>query len=178
VDKVLPQDSEPLIKLLPGLNPDQEKRIGDTLDSIKKSAKCAEAFAKAGLTDITGLILHGIVIGPATLLSNPDNTQMIGITEGARQHYVGVVGSTQIQAVTLLNSPGYATETLDTRARIFLNASAFSGGTLSLREVLVHEFLHVAGWKAEDVGVLGTLLGKTDLSHYEKYNEIMAACKD
>ncbi|HVQ36179.1 MAG TPA: RHS repeat-associated core domain-containing protein, partial [Pyrinomonadaceae bacterium] len=171
------QDSEPLIRVLPGFDSDREKEMLQTLEDMQRSSKCAEAFANAGLTAIAGLIQHGIVIGPATLLSNPANTQMIGITEHARQREVGAVGSTAIQAFTIRNWPGFIDDTIDSRARIFLNSSAFRGGRHSLREVLAHEFLHVAGWRPEQVGIFGTLTGKTDLSHYAKYDEIMAACK-
>lgn len=104
------------------------------------------------MNTVAGLIVNGIVIGPASLLSNPDNTQMIGITDYARQRDVSAVGSTAIQAFTIKNWPGHKDDTLDTRARIFLNGSAFSGGKYYLREVLVHELLHVAGWPPEKVG--------------------------
>lgn len=171
-----------MIKVLPGLDSlraGREKQLRDTLESLKTDANCAAAFRDANVQTISEMTTNGIVIGPAHLLSNPNDASWVGITERARSDYAkeGVVGSTGIQAVTLKNWPGYIEQTLDSRARIFLNGSAFRGGKYSLREVLVHEFLHVAGWRPEEVSTLGTLLGKTDLSHYEKYEEIMAACK-
>ena len=148
-----------------------------TLDSITESAKCAAAFAAAGLTDAAGLILHGIVIGSANLLLNSANTQMIGITDYARNRDLPAVGSVAIQAITINNQPGKKPDTLDTRARVLLNNSAFGGGKYSLREVLVHELMHVAGWPGEQPGFFANIWGDTDLSHYDKYDEIMEACK-
>lgn len=170
--------TEPLIKLLPGFSDTIQQRILQTIRSISDNKNCAEAFRKNGLNPVAGLVVNGLVIGQATLLSNPDNTAMIGITEDARRRDLAGVGSTDIQAFTTKDWPGVREKyTTDGRARIFLNASAFGGGKLSLREVLVHEFLHVAGWPPAEVGFFGELTGKTDLSHYKNYETIMAACK-
>jgi RHS repeat-associated protein len=172
--------SEPLVKFLPAVgsyDSRDEDLIRQTLTSIAQSTTCAAAFTKAGLNTVAGLILNGIVIGPATLLLSPDNVNMIGITEYARRRDVGAVGSTEIQAFTIRNVRGFANDTTDTRARIFLNSSAFRGGALSLREVLVHEFIHVAGVLPKPPGFFGQLFGEDDLSHYKHYKEIMDACR-
>src|SRR5438128_11435940 len=102
---------------------------------------------------------------------------MIGLTDGARRKALdsGAVGNSRTQAFTNMNSRGYAQETTDPRPRIFLNNSAFRGGAYSLREVLVHEFLHIAGWPA-DSG-FGRHFRATDLSYHDHYDEIMDACK-
>ena len=171
--------SEPTLRLV-GFDTAQEERIRQTLNSIQENSRCAAAFAAALGIQPAGLIAQGIVIAHAGLLFNPDETQRIGISENARQRAFkqGAVGSEGIQAFTFRNNygPGYPTnDTVDPRARVLLNASAFSVGTYSLREVLVHELLHVAGWPPS--GWLRSKFNRTDLSHYDKYDEVMAACK-
>ena len=168
-----PQKSQGGPTLLPGFDSGQEWRIRQALDGIKTSTGCEEAFVQATGSKPSDLINQS-VIGAAFLLGNPDNNQMAGITEDARSKYSGIRGSSYTQAVTLHNWPGFANETLDARSRIFLNPSAFQGGNYSLQEVLTHELLHVAGWPPS--GRFRSLFNRTDLSHYDKYDEIMAAC--
>lgn len=79
--QIKPQNSEPLIRVLPGFDSGRENTLRQTLDSIRQSTKCAEAFARAGLETVAGLITHGIVIGPATLLLDSYNNQQAGISE-------------------------------------------------------------------------------------------------
>jgi hypothetical protein len=107
---------------------------------------------------------------------DPNNASRIGITEAARARDVGSVGSTSTQAITIRDHPGYAPDTADGRARIFLNSSAFGGGVLSLQEVLAHELIHVAGVEGKPPGLLGSLLGRDDLSYYKYYDSILKAC--
>lgn len=165
--------------LLPGFHPGEEGRVLETLNRIKANTNCTAAFAKYGLQNIAGLILNGVVIGRADLLQNPDNWQMVGVTDQAARTYVheGAVGSSDVQAFTIRDWPNYSRNTrdFDNRPRIFLNGSAFNGGTYSLQEVLVHEFLHVAGWPADE-GLLRHFRS-TDLSYHKGYKEIMEACK-
>jgi len=130
---------------------------------------------------VKDLILGGMVIGPSTLLLHPDYNSTTGITEAARQRNVGAVGSTAAQGFTIrdiLDDPRLGVQTSDGRARIFLNGSAFGGGALSLREVLVHELIHVAGVRGKDPGTLGAAFGSDDLDWYKPfYRNILAACK-
>jgi len=142
------------------------------------SQKCDDAFHNAGLASPADIIFKtGVTVGPASLLLNPDNARSIGITESARARDVGSVGSTAIQAITIRDHAGYAPDTTDGRARIFLNASAFGGGVLSLQEVLAHEFIHVANIEGRPPGFFGTLLGHDDLSYYKYYDSILKACR-
>jgi hypothetical protein len=165
------------IKVLPGFDAGDEQRLRQTLEDIKKDTDCAAAFADAVGIDPKGLTNRGRVFGSAFLLGNPADNSQAGITEYGRAKYAGIRGSYDIQAVTLKNWSNSRPETVDSRARIFLNPSAFRNGKYSLREVLVHELLHAAGWMGEPVSFWGRLRGKTDLSHYAKYDEIIAACK-
>ena len=176
-----PQNSDRLKFLTPrgSYDENQEKLVRKTLGDIADNEKCAKAFIAAGLTDpLTNMIKKGLVIGPATLLTNPDNVNYIGVTEAARRRDVEYVGSTSVQAITIRDHPGYLPDTTDGRARIFLNSSAFGGGRFSLREVLIHELIHVAGVDAKEPSWWGkTFRGEHDLSYYEHYESIMEACK-
>jgi YD repeat-containing protein len=175
------QKSKAGVEFLPSVGSYGERereQVKETLANIVLSDPCAKAFKDAGLKTPFELLMKGIVIGPASLLTNPDNVNMIGITEQARQRDVHIVGSTSIQAITIRDHPDHAPDTTDGRARIFLNASAFGGGVLPLREVLVHELIHVAGIEAKDPGFFGGyILGRNDLSYYDKYQAIIDACK-
>jgi hypothetical protein len=46
------------------------------------------AFEILGLQSINKTVENGVVIGPATLLSNPYNPGMLGITEGRYAEYL------------------------------------------------------------------------------------------
>jgi hypothetical protein len=83
------------------------------------------------------------------------------------------------QAFTIRNIEGYNKQVPDGRPRIFYNTYAFNPGLLdyqSLEEVFAHEFIHIAG-KDADTSFWASLPGRDDLSWYEHYKEIMAACK-
>ena len=155
----------------------KQQTILDTLVSLAENGNCAKAFKDAGLATIKDLIQGGLVIGGGSLLQDPRDAASIGITEAARARDAGAYASTAIQAVTVRDHPGKTPDTTDGRPRIFLNASAFGGGALSLREVLTHELIHIAGADAKDPGILGTLLGRDDLSYYKYYDSILKACK-
>ena len=165
------------IRVLPGFDSAREGILRKTILSILEDEDCAAAFFSNFSTTPEGLVGAGTVFGAASLLSNPFNLQMIGITQHARDLYVkaGAVGSTAVQAFTIRNWQGYAPDTVDGLPRIFLNGSAFEGGTYSLREVLVHEFMHAAGWPPG--GFFTSLVHDTDLSRYDNYQTIMDACK-
>lgn len=156
--------------------PGKEKDIKNALDNILYNGACADAFQRAGLETPAGIYSKGLVIGPATLLLDPNSVSRIGITEAARSRDVGSVGSTQIQAITINDHPGYAPDTTDGRPRILLNASAFGGGALSLQGVLAHELVHAAGIIGKQPGFFGSLFGRHDLSYYKHYDSIMKAC--
>jgi hypothetical protein len=154
-----------------------ENKIKNALANIALSDKCAKAFKDAGLKTPFELLMKGIVIGPATLLSDPNNVSSIGITEFARRRDAGIVGSTSVQAITIRDHSGYKPDTTDGRPHIFLNSSAFGGGAFSLQEVLAHEFIHAAGVDAKDPGFFGGyVLGRHDLSYYKPYDNIIKAC--
>jgi hypothetical protein len=167
--------AESPIKFLPGFSENQENEVYDTLQSIRESEPCAQAWAKYRGFTPGDLIDKGLLLGLAVLLRG--SNQQIGITEASRARHASIVGSVSVQAVTIRNWPGYTNELLsDSRARVLLNLSAFGGGKYSLREVLVHELLHVSGWRGEVPGPWATLMGATDLSHFKDYEKIMDAC--
>lgn len=173
------------IEFLPILNngysSDKQQRVLDTLVGIAESEECAKAFASAGLKSVKDLILGGLVVGSSSFLRDPDYNSTSGITEAARQLNLGAVGSTAAQGFTIrdiLDDPRLGVQTNDGRARIFLNASAFGGGVLSLREVLVHELIHVAGKRGKDPSTIGAFFGEDDLSWFSPfYKNLLKACR-
>ena len=172
-----PQKSgvEFLPRISDGYNAESEQRARDTFAEIVFSDQCAKAFKAAGLATPFDLMAKGIVVGSAQYLKTQALGAQAGITEGARLRDRGAIGSRGIQAFTARDKPGQQ-ETVDGRPRIFLNLSAFNGGTYSLREVLTHELIHVAGIPPQP-GILGSLGLSHDLNGYEHYDAIIMACK-
>ena len=123
--------SEPTLRLV-GFNTAQEERIRtDTEQHPRIIVDARSGFCRSFRDSTSRVDCPGIVIAHAGLLFNPDETQRIGISENARQRAFkqGAVGSEGIQAFTFRNNygPGYPTnDTVTPRARVLLNASAFS----------------------------------------------------
>jgi len=111
------------------------------------SDECTKAFRDAGLTPPSELLKKGVVIGPATLLtdSRSENLEYMGITENARKTANKVNDSMYNLAVTVRDHPGYTPDTIDGRPRIFLTNNAFD----DLQDYLTHEFMHAGGADAD-----------------------------
>lgn len=123
-------------------SPGKEESIRSIINGMV-SDSCTQAFEAAGLTPPSKVLETGVVIGPATLLTNSSaaNLKYMGITEAARKRDVGAVGSNSVKAVTVRDRAGIAF-TADGRPRIFLNTSAFGA---SLGDYIRHEFMHAGG---------------------------------
>lgn len=149
------------------------------MESLLKNEKCSRAFEILGLQTINQTVEKGLVIGPATLLSNSANNEMMGIVDGARQAYNNQFGTSSAQGATIRNIPGQPNPFAsrgDQRPRMFFASSAFSsndGGASSLREAMVHEFMHAGGQGKSP----GWSPWGHDLSGYEWYDFLQESCR-
>jgi YD repeat-containing protein len=147
---------------------DKEQKIFFALMALFTN-ECSEAFKALGLPDPFTLVTgkgHGLVIGPASLTTNPNNLSYMGIPEASRR------------AIQQRNSSGYARaftvqgdDTADGRPRIFLNASAFS----DLVGNLAHEMIHGGGERGQDPPWYEPW--NDDLSFEPKYQKAIDTCK-
>ena len=81
-------------------------QIKSIIDSLLQNERCRRAFEIVGLQTINQTVENGVVIGPATLLSNPANNGMLGIVEGARRAYNNEFGTSSARGATINKIPG------------------------------------------------------------------------
>ncbi|MGH9966661.1 MAG: hypothetical protein ACREBG_02345 [Pyrinomonadaceae bacterium] len=176
-DRLLPQKSG--VEFLPNpigssygdKNRDQIKSI---IDSLLQNERCRRAFEIVGLQTINQTVEKGVVIGPASLLSNPANNSTLGIVEGARRAYNNEFGSSSARAATIGILPGQPnpfSSRRDQRTRMFFSTYAFSGDQSSLRDDIVHEFIHAGGQPP-----ISSLVGD-DLYNYDWRDFLLESCR-
>src|SRR5207253_3481608 len=118
-----------------------EKMIFNSITALF-SDDCINAFKAAGLKDPFTIVNGtGVVVGPASLSTNPSNLGYMGIPEQSRKEILENFSSYDAKAFTVRGPL-----TSDGRARIFLNNSAL-GSLDELVGYMAHEFIHVAGVK-------------------------------
>lgn len=133
---------------------------------------CINAFKAAALKDPFTLVTGaggGVIIGPASLVTNPNNVKYRGIPERTRQEILAELGSSMAKAFTVRGQ-----FTIDGRPRIFLNPSAFANGLEGLVEVMAHEFIHAAG--VQGVKPPWYNPWQDDLSFNRTYQKIINTC--
>ncbi len=149
-------------------------QIRSIIDSLLQNERCRRAFAIVGLQTINQTVENGVVIGPATLLNNPANNGMMGITEGARRAYSDEFGKSSARGATInkmSGQPNPFSSRRDQRPRMFFSTFAFSGDQSSLREDIVHEFIHGGGQPP-----ISSWFGH-DLSNYEWHDFLQESCR-
>jgi hypothetical protein len=143
--------------------------------------RCNDAFRRAGLrSPLEVLLKDGVVIRPSYDLYRFTVKELGLVDERTRRVYMDQFSGGNAQAGTV-SAVIYGTRrTLDGRARVFLHDTAFLESTvyrrLSLRQVMVHEFIHVTG-QPPTPGWFGCLRRGRDLAGFAPYDEIMEACR-
>ena len=128
----------------------QKQRIMDDASSMF-TKQCSEAFIAADLLTPTEVVLNsGVVILPATDLYIYEASQLGLRDERTRKAYALQFSDGGSQAGAIRAKRRGVLMTTDGRPRIFLHDTAFYGksillGTVPLREVLIHEFIHLGG---------------------------------
>ena len=134
------------------------------------SDDCINAFKAAGLKDPFTIVNGtGVVVGPASLSTNPSNLGYMGIPEQSRKEILENFSSYDAKAFTVRGPL-----TSDGRARIFLNNSAL-GSLDELVGYMAHEFIHVAGVKG--IKPPWYKPWQDDLSFDSKYQKIIDTCQ-
>lgn len=173
--------SEPQIIFLPNIgrtfSADKWNHIiTKILIGFSRDADCVRAFNQAG-ANLDELFSRGIVIGPTDVLLSAYSDEELTLTDLARKEALRFIDDYDVPAVTTTNFPGMPPSVTDERPHIFLNASAFSGGSAYLREVFAHELLHAGGIPAKRLTWLDRLMGRQDLYHIgERFYRTMREC--
>jgi hypothetical protein len=142
--------------------------------------RCTEAFKAAGLRSPLEVVRRsGVVIQPSTDLYIYSARELGLVNEQTRRSYAREFGSCRAQAGTVNPIRNGTQLTIDGRPHIFIHETAFLGesfwfGSLSLPDVLVHEFIHVGG-QPPTPGRFGML--QQDLAGFPPYDRIMTACQ-
>lgn len=164
---------------LVNLTPAQERQVLEAASSLFTD-RCTEAFITADLrSPYEVVVTTGVVFRPSTDVYTHSAGESGLRDERTRKAYAIAFSSGRAQAGTVTPMRRGIALTLDGRARVFLHETAFYGesfwlGTLSLREVLIHEFIHVGG-QPPMPGWLGPL--RHDLAGFAHYSRVMRACK-
>lgn len=159
--------------------PRQKRQIIDEASSMF-TKQCSEAFIAADLLTPTEVVLNsGVVFLPATDLYIYEAGELGLRDERTRKAYALQFSDGHSQAGAIRARRRGVLMTIDERPRIFLHDTAFYGesfllGTIPLREVLIHEFIHLGG-QPQTYGWLGPL--RHDLAGFPHYDRIMEACK-
>lgn len=144
------------------------------------SNRCTEAFMDAKLRSPAQVAAEeGVVIRPSTDLFRYSARELGLVDERTRTAYSTEFSSGRAQSGSVPSLRFGVPLTVDGRPRIFLHDSAFAGeswlfATVSLKEVLIHEFVHIGG-QAPTPGWLGHL--QHDLAGFEHYEIIKNACR-
>ncbi len=164
---------------LANLTPGQKRQVMEAASSLF-TGRCTEAFITSGLrSPYEVVVTTGVVFRPSTDVYTHSARELGLRDERTRKAYAMEFSSGRAQAGTVSPMRRGIALTLDGRARVFLHDTAFYGesfwlGTISLREVLIHEFIHVGG-QPPTPGWLGPL--RHDLAGFAHYSRIMQACK-
>lgn len=155
---------------------DEEVAIRDAASSLF-GPQCSEAFITAGLRSPIQVVSEsGAVIRPSKDLYL-HTARELGLTHDLiRKSYAVQFSSCRAQGGTIRPTHHGIPLTTDDRPRIFLHDSAFLGESLlfnrlSLRNVLIHEFIH-AGGQPPAPGWLPW----HDLSGFRPYRSILKSC--
>jgi hypothetical protein len=138
---------------------------------------CTAAFFKAKLRSPLEVVTEeGVVIRPSVDLYKYSAEELGLVSDVTRREYCEEFSSCRSQAGTVSARLYGVRRTTDGRGRVFLHDTAFQGewfifGRLSLRDVLVHEFIHVGGQPPTPGWFF-----QHDLAGFEHYDEIMQAC--
>ena len=165
--------------ILINLTPRHKRLIMDEASSMF-TKQCSEAFIAADLLTPTEVVLNsGVVFLPATDLYIYEADELGLSDERLRKAYARQFSDGNSQAGAISAKRSGVRMTIDGRPRIILHDTAFYGksfllGTVSLREVLIHEFIHLGG-QPQTYGRLGPL--RHDLAGFPHYDRIMEACK-
>jgi hypothetical protein len=172
---------EPSLKGISFVNfqPNEEMRLRKAMAPLFTS-RCTEAFTNANLRsplDIT--TEEGVVLRPSSDLYLYSAEELGLVYDQTRRTYSAEFSSGRAQAGSVTYMRNGVRLTTDGRPRIFIHDSAFLGesflfGTISLKDVLTHEFIHLGG-QPPTPGWLGPL--QNDLAGFEHYDEIMGACR-
>lgn len=161
------------------LTPEEERRVVEAASSLF-SGQCTEAFIAARLrSPYVVVTTSGVVFRPAADLYIY-KAKALGLRdERTRKALALAFSSGRAQAGTVSSARRGMALTTDGRPHIFLYATAFHGesfwlGTYSLRDVLIHEFIH-AGGQPSTPGWFGPL--RHDLAGFAHYDRIMSACR-
>lgn len=161
------------------LTPQQKQRIMDDASSLF-TKRCSEAFITADLLSPTEVVLNSeVIFRPSTDLYIYKARELGLRDELIRKTYAAQFSSGRAQAGVVRAMRRGIPMTVDGRPRVFLHDTAFYGksillGTVPLREVLIHEFIHLGG-QPQTYGWLGPL--GHDLEGFPHYGRIMEACK-
>ncbi len=159
--------------------PDEERKVREAMSSLF-TRRCTQAFNDAGLRSPAEVAVRpGIVFRPYADLLNYRARKLGLRRERTRERYAAEFSSGHAQAGTI--SPRFKGSwvTIDGRPHVYLHDTAFLGQSLvfrrlSLRDVMIHEGLHVGG-QLPSWGWLGPL--EHDLAGLAHYNRIIKACR-
>jgi hypothetical protein len=161
------------------VGPFQERLIREASSSLF-GRKCTQAFNGVGLPSPYDLVTRdGVVIRRSSDLYIYPAYKLGLMSETTREAYAWEFSLGHAQGGTVRGRLGGMSRTIDGRPIIFLHDTAFLGESfwerrLSLREVLIHEFIHAVGQKRTP-GILGPL--QDDLAGFEHYEMLMEACR-
>lgn len=161
------------------VRPFEEKMIREAASSLF-TGQCGQAFEVAGLRSPYDLVTKGgVVIRLSSDLYIYTARDLGLVSEETRAVYAWEFSRGIAQGGTVSSGRQGQRLTVDGRPRIFLHDTAFLKESfwerrLSLRGVLIHEFIH-AGGQPQTPGLFGPL--RSDLEGFEHYGRIMEACK-
>jgi hypothetical protein len=158
--------------------PEEGQHLREALAPLL-SRQCTDMFARAGLQSPSEVArTTGVEMRYSRDLYMYSADQLGLVSEETRSSLMKELSNGRTQSGSVPPVRYGKRLTTDGRARIFLPDNAFVGesfwfGTISLRGVLIHEFIHVGG-QPPTPGWMGFL--SHDLAGYEHYDEIMSAC--
>lgn len=158
--------------------PYKERLIREAASSMLQDP-CTQAFDEADLRSPLQLVTKGgVVIRLSSDLYIYTAKELGLVSEATRRAYAWDFSTGNAQGGTVSGMRKGVQLTVDGRPRIFLHETAFMGESfwqrrLSLRGVLIHEFIH-AGGQPRTPGILGPL--QDDLMGFPHYDRIMKAC--
>jgi hypothetical protein len=145
------------------------------LRELENAPPCENAFNEAGI-DLKQLLGNGIIIASADIMG-ADTAEGLTLTEAAKNQGQHIVDDPNVPAFTTTNFNGQPQTVTDGKPHIFLNAMAFSGGEVYLREVLAHELVHAGGFPPRKPGLIARLIGGQDLDYMgSSFKNIMRDC--
>lgn len=141
---------------------------------------CTEAFLTVGLRSPIEVVQgEGVVFHPSNDLYLDPARKLGLVDERTRHEYAMQFSSGRAQAGAVRAMLSGTRLTIDGKSHIFLHDTAFIGesfwlNTSSLRDLLIHEFIHLGG-QPPTPGLFGPF--QHDLAGYEYYGKLMQACQ-